>query len=240
MDYRKIYVKLIRKAENRSLNCYCERHHVFPRSIYGDNQRIVRLTAREHYVAHLLLWKYYKKKYGEKYTKTLSMLLAINGMLYGQNKERKINSRLFESLREKAAQAISLRLAGVAKSDKHKENIRLSKLGNKNPAYGKLGKDSKSYGLKRTEEVKRKISEIRRSPDNPLRNVPRTEEVKQKIKSGCSHRTTPIERINKETGEVKEYDSLNDAVRDGFNGGHIHACMNNKRVSHKGYYWKYL
>jgi NUMOD3 motif len=240
MDYRKIYVRLIRKAEDRKLNCYSERHHVFPRSIYGDNQRIVKLTAREHYVAHLLLWKYYKKKCGEKDKKTLSMLLAINGMLYGQNKERKINSRLFESLRKKAAQAISLKLTGVSKTDEHKQNIRLSKLGSKNPAYGKFGEQSKSFGTQRTEEQKKKLSEIRRSPNNPLRNIPRTDEVKQKIKSSCSHRMTPIERIDKETGEVKEYDSLNDAVRDGFSGGHIHACMNNKRVSHKGYYWNYL
>jgi hypothetical protein len=240
MDYRKIYIKLIRKAEDRKLNCYSERHHVFPRSIYGDNQRIVKLTAREHYVAHLLLWKYYKKKCGEKHKKTLSMLLAINGMLHGQNKERKINSRLFESLRKKAAQAISLKLTGVSKTDEHKENIRLSKLGDKNPAYGKFGKQSKSFGTKRTEEQKKRLSEIRRSPSNPLRNVERTEEDKAKIKNSCRFRMKAIERIDKETGEVKEYESLNDAVREGFSGGHIHACMNNKRVSHKGYYWRYL
>jgi hypothetical protein len=240
MDYRKVYIRLIRKAQDRKLNCYSEKHHVFPRSIYGNNKTIVSLTAREHYVAHLLLWKYYKKKHGEKNSKTLSMLLAINGMLYGQNKERKINSRLFETVRAKAAQAISIKLTGISKTDKHRENIRLSKLGDKNPAYGKLGKDSKCYGLKRTEETKRKMSEIRRNANNPLRNIPRTQEDKEKIKNSCRFRMKAIERIDKQTGEIKEYKSLNDATRDGFNGGHIHACMNDKRVSHKGYYWRYL
>ena len=36
-----------------------ERHHIFPKSIYGDNDFLVNLTYKEHYIAHMLLWKMY-------------------------------------------------------------------------------------------------------------------------------------------------------------------------------------
>jgi len=64
MNYKKHYIKLIRNALNRtqSQDSYYERHHVFPTSIFGKNNFIVKLTAKEHFIAHFLLWKYYKNK----------------------------------------------------------------------------------------------------------------------------------------------------------------------------------
>lgn len=58
--YGNIYNSLIEKAQskNRSKkNGYYESHHILPRSMGGTNQKInlVLLTAREHYIAHLLL-----------------------------------------------------------------------------------------------------------------------------------------------------------------------------------------
>jgi len=56
MNYLKAYCNLIRKAEHRVLpEGYTEKHHIFPKSIYGNNNKIVVLTAREHYIAHKLL-----------------------------------------------------------------------------------------------------------------------------------------------------------------------------------------
>jgi len=34
---------------------YTERHHIYPKSIFGTNQTLVVLTAKEHFVAHKLL-----------------------------------------------------------------------------------------------------------------------------------------------------------------------------------------
>lgn len=240
MNYRRHYISLMRKAKDRILDGYVEKHHIFPQSIFGKNKLTVRLTAREHFIAHFLLWKYYKKKYGAEDNKTFCMAYALSGMMKKHNLEKRINSRLYEILRKESGKAISVKTKGVAKSETHRENIRLSKLGYKNPLYGKCGKDNPNFGRKRTEEIKRKISEIRRSPNNPLRNRPRTEEDKIKIKNSCRFRMRAVERIDKETGEIKEYQSLNDAARDGFSARHIHSCLNNKRVSHKGYYWNYL
>lgn len=48
MNYLKIYCNLIRKAENRTPpEVYTEKHHIFPVSIFGKNNRIVVLTARD-------------------------------------------------------------------------------------------------------------------------------------------------------------------------------------------------
>lgn len=61
MDYQKVYNNLIEKAKDRVLSdeVYRERHHIIPRCMGGtDNlNNLVELTAKEHYVAHLLLSK---------------------------------------------------------------------------------------------------------------------------------------------------------------------------------------
>lgn len=54
------YELLIARARNRPApEGYCERHHVIPRSLGGSDEmsNIVTLTAREHFIAHLLLSK---------------------------------------------------------------------------------------------------------------------------------------------------------------------------------------
>ena len=63
--YEKWYWSFIQKYEGRGwTKCnnpgYVEGHHVLPRGLFGkvDNQWIVFVTPREHYVLHLLLCKF--------------------------------------------------------------------------------------------------------------------------------------------------------------------------------------
>jgi hypothetical protein len=64
MDYQQIYDDMISKAKNRlrSTDEYYERHHIIPRSMGGSNlaDNLVLLTAKEHYIAHHLLWRIHK------------------------------------------------------------------------------------------------------------------------------------------------------------------------------------
>lgn len=66
MNYKKQYDQLIQKAyslkENRNNNEYYENHHIVPCSMDGSNDifNIVKLTAKEHFVAHHLLWRMYQ------------------------------------------------------------------------------------------------------------------------------------------------------------------------------------
>jgi hypothetical protein len=57
--YTRWYYIIINNAKNRNFDGYVEKHHIIPRSLNGtdDNNNIVRLTAREHFVCHLLLTK---------------------------------------------------------------------------------------------------------------------------------------------------------------------------------------
>ncbi|WP_442498786.1 hypothetical protein [Methylobacter sp. sgz302048] len=55
------YWKLINRALYRELpkNEYVEKHHMFPKCLFGNNPFVVALTPEEHYLAHQLLVKMY-------------------------------------------------------------------------------------------------------------------------------------------------------------------------------------
>ena len=59
MNYIKHYAALLSRAKTRTLTCYKESHHIIPKCLGGSNDltNLVDLTAREHYIAHLLLAK---------------------------------------------------------------------------------------------------------------------------------------------------------------------------------------
>jgi hypothetical protein len=97
MNYLKHYCNLIRKAENRTPpEGYTEKHHTFPKSIFGDNNRIVVLTVREHYISHLLLQKVFIQRYGISNLKSIKM---INAVWWMSNNSKYTNSYLYEKLR---------------------------------------------------------------------------------------------------------------------------------------------
>jgi hypothetical protein len=63
MNYSKIYDSLIAfRQTNPVISGYTEKHHILPRSLKGSNTptNVVRLTGREHYIAHLLLHRFRK------------------------------------------------------------------------------------------------------------------------------------------------------------------------------------
>lgn len=89
--YTHWYYSIIHCAQNRQLSkdTYSERHHIIPRSLGGTNQNhnIVRLSAREHFVCHLLLTKMVDGQ--EKY----KMLSAVTRF----RQSRKYQYRIFTS-----------------------------------------------------------------------------------------------------------------------------------------------
>lgn len=90
------YFKLISKAKNqnriKSKKIYFEDHHIIPKSLNGtdDKSNLVLLTAREHYIAHLLLTKAVNKKY------KLKMIIAFDYMnTQIKNDNRRYSSRIY-------------------------------------------------------------------------------------------------------------------------------------------------
>lgn len=68
------------------------------------------------------------------------------------------------------------------------------------------------------------------------------EPQKHKTHKNINMKKRSIERINKITGEVKEYESISSAVKDGFDAGNIYNAIFNKHgtKTHKGFFWQYL
>jgi hypothetical protein len=62
VNYQAIYDNLIKQAQASKIDGYVEKHHIVPKSMGGtdDASNIVKLTARQHFVAHWLLFKIYK------------------------------------------------------------------------------------------------------------------------------------------------------------------------------------
>lgn len=57
--YTHWYYSIINRATNRFTSGYTEKHHIIPKSLGGsnDSSNLVSLTAREHFVCHMLLTK---------------------------------------------------------------------------------------------------------------------------------------------------------------------------------------
>ena len=98
--YTNVYNAIIEHAKNRELNSYFEKHHIVPQSLGGTNNKenIVKLTAREHFICHLLLTKMVDGPNKSKMYQAAWMMASCSG----KNQERyKINNRLYEELKFK-------------------------------------------------------------------------------------------------------------------------------------------
>ena len=106
MNYIKKYISLCKKLKTRKVEPHMvyEKHHCFPVSIFGDNDFVIHLTPKEHYIAHLLLWKAYRKRYGILDVRTRKMAVAFHWMIYGRSSARK-SLNLISSLYQLARQA---------------------------------------------------------------------------------------------------------------------------------------
>ena len=92
--YKIWYNNLIQKSKNRNINGYTEMHHIVPKSLGGtdDENNLVKLTAREHFIAHLLLTKITEGQDKQR------MFIAAFNMVNMNN--IKVNSRVYQMLKE--------------------------------------------------------------------------------------------------------------------------------------------
>ena len=113
MKYLNHYLKLVRRAELRgwtktTAGLYVEEHHIFPKCLYGENNRVVYLTAREHLLAHLLLWRGFRKRYGVEDRRTVKVAYAVTAMRFNyHNKRVPLTCRQFELVKTAQSEALS-------------------------------------------------------------------------------------------------------------------------------------
>jgi len=138
---------------------YFEGHHIIPKSKGGtgnsnrpkNNQNIVLLTAREHFLAHWILWRIYRDR---------STALAFHKMLSINNKQdRIISSKGYEEAREafRITNLGNQHGKGKTKIISEEQKLKQSQImkgryvGDKNPFFNKT----------HTNESKEKISKSR-------------------------------------------------------------------------------
>lgn len=177
--YKKWYFKIIENAiqqkrkklkRNDRNYVYYERHHIIPKCFGGNKEdNLVLLTAKEHYICHLLLCKFTTGK--EKY----KMINAIIRMAFSKSngQERYYSAKNYEKVRTLIAEKNSALFKGKRKSiemrkklsksrkgmkfsNKHKENLSLSRMGKRK------GSENPFFGKKHSHETKKKFSEKRK------------------------------------------------------------------------------
>ena len=146
MNYKQIYNSLIQKGLERGLNkgildYYTELHHIIPKSMGGKNKKenYVLLTAKEHFIAHQLLYKIYKNS---------QMAFALHKFCNGTYEQR-INSRKYDWIKTKVRKI---------QSETSKNSwSKLDDIGRLNRAMN-IGKGVKAAAGRRTSEDKILIS----------------------------------------------------------------------------------
>ena len=108
MNYQEIYNKIIKNRLENPLETYTEKHHIIPKSLGGNNKKtnFVKLSAREHYICHLLLTKIYNT--GIDHDKMIyAFLMMCNAKSKNHKRDYKYNSRLYEKRRLEHSQMMS-------------------------------------------------------------------------------------------------------------------------------------
>lgn len=180
--YYKWYKKIISSAKQREeyVTKYYETHHIIPKALGGtdDPTNLVRLTAREHFVSHILLTKFTS---GEHYYK---MLCACNGMRRHRDyQSRYINSRLYETVKKRFAEEHRARLSGKKLSPEHRTAISNGLKGRKSSVETIEKRVKANTGKKRTPEQRERMrqAQLNRIPKTPEQKKQQSEKAGKKI-----------------------------------------------------------
>ena len=153
MNYQAIYNSLIERGKNRNLEGYCERHHIIPKCMKGNDnpENLVKLTAREHFIAHRLLTKIYPEVHKLKY--------AVWRMCNGNTSSKNYGStsRVYEFARIERSKALSLELKGKQRPPEATLGIRTCNIGKPKSEELKAYLSALNKGKKHSEETKAKM-----------------------------------------------------------------------------------
>lgn len=116
------------KAEHRDLQGYVEKHHRIPKALGGGvGGNLIRLTAREHLIAHRLLTRMTS---GPHKYKMISALWAMCNLKSGSTSGRiRASGRVYEVARIAYAEKMSATTRGLPKSPEHRRKIGVGNTG---------------------------------------------------------------------------------------------------------------
>jgi hypothetical protein len=169
--YYRWYITICEKAKSENRKklkrndpsfVYYESHHIIPKSMGGTEE--VLLTAKEHYICHLLLPKMLTGSYKHK------MINALIKMTFSKSKgQDRYEASSFAVVRAMIAEKNSEMFRNKPKSEETRNNMkghsgtwirtesdRDRMRGNNNPMFGKTGDKNPFFGKTHSEEQKEK------------------------------------------------------------------------------------
>lgn len=182
MDYKKIYYSIIEKAKTRTITEYNEEHHIIPKSLGGDNSKEnkVKLTAREHFVCHWLLWKFSEGK------DKIKMGHAFGMMRYHDSKNRYYTSIGYEIAKKAHALSVSLHHKGKILSDREMKRMKENNPNRKKIEINGIKYESRKEAWEKLKTTKRRLYAFLNGEINFEQMIhqgryPLSEETKKKI-----------------------------------------------------------
>lgn len=196
--YKKWYNNIVDHAKNRNLEGYTENHHIVPKSLGGtdDATNLIRLTAREHFICHLLLTKFttgYDKKLmnfalGKFIQNSPLQQRTFNSWEYSKIRESISNARTGHKHSEETRKKMSEKAKGRTPWNKGKsigpcsEERKMllsnywkgkpkSDLHSKNISKGKLGHTAGMTGKQHSSATKKKMSDNMKGTRGPQQRI---------------------------------------------------------------------
>jgi hypothetical protein len=187
MNYQNLYNILIEKSKNRTpTDNYMEEHHIVPLSMGGTDiaTNLVKLTAKEHYVAHHLLYKIYRNR-----EMTMAFMLMVNVERGGQ--KFKITASTYHKLKEDNSKVRSIAMTGGVSPNKGKKWSEESKAKLSASTKGRTGGNYNTPGFQgktHTGENKKKLSEKQKGNKNHL-GIQHSDETKRMMSENRKGKT---------------------------------------------------
>ena len=222
MEYTKIYNQIIKRAKNRVLEGYKEKHHILPKCLGGSNDKsnLVELTAREHFLCHMLLCEICPNNRNLWYA---LFLMSINKNKK-EHQKYKVSSREYERIKFKWNEYSKKRKKPEWFGDKIKSNERNKKMGisNSKPKPEGFGRNHSMLlkGKPKPEGFGEKISKVLKDKPNQMKG--KTQKFKGRVSpnkgnkykhslESCAKKHKPILQYDLKENFIKEWSSIKEA-----------------------------
>lgn len=197
MDYERIYAAFIddRKAKPVPTG-YSERHHIVPRSLGGGDEKsnLIRLTAEDHFFAHLLL----AKAHGGKMWFPLKLMLRPAKQLGIVSRGKRARRIAALAKREQSARQLGVKrpdvsaaLKGRVFSDETRAAMSRSAMGKTISEETRLRMSKANMGRVFTAERNAKIAASRMGDRNPAKKAEVRKAISDKAKINNAGRGNP-------------------------------------------------
>jgi hypothetical protein len=189
--YTKCYYSIVKRARSRVLSkkIYTEKHHIVPRSLGGSNnpENLVKLTAKEHRVVHILLPR---MTIDPIHTKSMWYALWMILRTKNKNQNRSISKgSAFELAKIKVAENSSRLHKGKTVSKETREKLSKSCQGRESAFKGKSHSDESKQKLSNAHKGKIVSAETVAKILETRKNYRHSEETKGKISNSHKGKT---------------------------------------------------